>query len=111
MNLSKFLQSIKEKIAFFLDQSEQGLTPAVYRDWVILVSAFSLITLVFAGIGLYLFLKINNEEIFLLEKQNIQTQKTIDQVKLKEVIVHHEEKEKQFQELFSERPRVVDPAL
>jgi len=110
MNPDDFFKSLKEKISFLIDRDQQKLVLTTYRDWLILIVAFSLVSFVTAGIGLYLFIKINSGEIFIAEREGTRMQKIIDETELSKTIAHYEEKQAMSQELLLNRPRVVDPS-
>jgi len=104
------LKSFKAKISSVINRDKQGLTIPAYRDWAIMVIAFFLFSFLAAGVGFYLFLRVNSGEIFVVENRDISLRQTIDQAILDEVIEVYGAKEETLEELLSKRPHVIDPS-
>lgn len=80
-------------------------------DWRLLFSCFIVLAtllLAFSGVMLY---RINVGEIFLAEKKDSGTLRTIDRDKLKELTQKFKLSDRQFEALKAEKPGLVDPGV
>lgn len=82
-----------------------------YRDWKILVSIFLVINIFIAAGSFYLFIKINKEEVFLLEYTGLILVDRIDKDRLNEVVEIFEDKKERFELLLKQKPKIADPSL
>jgi len=106
-NIISFFQ---EKITGFLGRDKQKQEVNPYRDWLVLVVLFFILSSMAVWLGLYLFIQVNSGSFFPSEENAPLSQRTIDKRLLLQIIEDFETKAKTHQELLETRPVVIDPA-
>jgi len=81
------------------------------RQWEIMLGIFFVSNLVVLGFSLYLFLKINEGGIFLVEQSKETRVSTIDRGVLQELLQSFEIKEALFKDRMHSAPELPDPSL
>lgn len=111
MNLSLTTKKIKDSLLSLLDRDKENLAITANRDWVISLSVFFLLILISAGLGMYLFSKINKGEIFAASEEKVVIPQTITKENLWKSLFTYDEKKRVFEERVKTRPRIIDPSL
>lgn len=109
MDIRKIKKIFKKYLAFFL-LWEKHTHSKIYRHWEVIILTFLIINFLQLGFSLYLFLKINEGRIFLVEQSQDTRVDTIDRTVLQELLSSFEVKEALFQERSINAPRLSDPS-
>ena len=80
-------------------------------DWEILLSIFLIIVVSIAAYNTYVFLGVRAGDIFQVDKQPVTTPTLIDQITLKTVIDNFDARAKNYKDLETKHPVLVDPSM
>jgi len=108
------IEKIKQIIKMYVpkkDITKKKDIITVYRDWRVVVAVFLSLNILIIASSFYLFVKINKEEIFLLENTGLVWVDRIDKGKLLDAVNLYEQREDEFQSLLRKRPQISDPSL
>ncbi len=109
MHLSPLSSITRITGLFSRGASRTAITP--YRDWKAMLASFVFLFLLIIGIHFYIFIQVNNEELFqaTVEEEYAKTQLDID--RLQDTLAVFEEKQQQFDALQKESPQVTSPSF
>ncbi len=107
VNFKKITQKISK--ARGKDKLKMQISP--YRDWGIFLAIFFILLVVIAVASAYLFLQINNEEIFTKERALEEEIEMLDLEMLKNKIEFFDVRDENFNNLLKQKPDIVDPSL
>ncbi|MEN9614367.1 MAG: hypothetical protein RLZZ347_674 [Candidatus Parcubacteria bacterium] len=86
-----------------------GKNPAA--DWQLLFGLFVLFLLAILAFSGFILYQINEGDIFLAEKKDSQTIRTIDRDALKMLVGQFKLSDRRFEELKADKPGLVDPGI
>lgn len=81
------------------------------RDWRIIFSVATILVFCSIVISIFIFIKINKGDIFLVEKTNEEQGETLNLDKLKETASYYKAKALEFERIQNSKSRYVDPSL
>lgn len=110
MSFKKIINSVKEKTDSLFYRDKEKVTITAKRDWLILLSLFSLCIVFFTVIGFSLFMKINRYDTISYGNEQSDLPEIVTKERLNERLNIFNEKEKQLNELLLNRPSVIDPS-
>ncbi len=87
------------------------MTHSPERDWQIVVGLSVAVAVCFAVFAYLFFQKVNNGEIFQVEKKAADTSKVFDVVELKKVTDDYTAKKVRFDQLHLRATKMVDPSI
>ena len=88
-----------------------GFGTSPEADWKIIFTSTLILTVLAVGLSVYIFLKIDKGEIFVVEKQDEQSEKTLDVSLLQETVSYYKNKEIEFNRIKNLVAPSVDPSL
>jgi flagellar basal body-associated protein FliL len=91
------------------DKLKMEITPR--KDWQLLVVFFVVLAVIVAATSFYIFVHIENDEIFLAKGEDRPALKVFNAAKLKNIIQTLRSREEDLANLKANRPHVVDPSL
>lgn len=80
-------------------------------DWKIIFSITTILVFCSIALSAFIFMKIDKGEIFLVEKTDENTEKSLDFEKLKQAVSYYENKALEFERIKNSQPTGVDPSL
>ncbi|MBI2108949.1 MAG: hypothetical protein HYT93_02075 [Parcubacteria group bacterium] len=105
------ISTIKKGFSFLKLSHKGSFDINPYRDWLILIILMLVVGVLLVTIAVYLFVIINTDEGANIETVGALRSEVVHVDALKEVLKLFKEKEILFQELFSNRPEIIDPSL
>lgn len=81
------------------------------RDWKILLGSFFLVALVAVGAGIFVYTKVDQGEIFLVDKKEVAPPKVLDRFQLEKTVSFFESKNEDFLSLKRQSLQTLDPFI
>src|SRR3989338_2011453 len=80
-------------------------------DWKIIFVSTAVLAVLMIGFSIFIFFKIDREEIFVVKEQVEQGSKTLDLSLLKETVSYYQNKALEFERIKKAKTSAVDPSL
>lgn len=109
MDLEKIKQILKKYLSFF-KFGKKHTHAKIYHHWEIILISFLILNIFVLGFSVYIFLKINEGGIFLVEQSQEVRVDTIDRGALKELIESFNIKEALFEDRTTSAPKLPNPS-
>ena len=107
----KNFKNILNKTKFLEDKHRLVFGPDPERDWRNIFLSTCIVSLFFVLAGVYIFIKIDKGEIFLVDPGDVSGEALLNTNLLSETVRYYEGKEVKFLEIQNTRPTYPDPSL